>query len=196
MMWTARDRVRPGRHETFEVVHRYGGWAALGILTVLVATSDAGGAAIELLVAVIALVAHPWLSVRRVACEVLGVTDQAVIIALPGRAARGEFVRVSREGIEWHAFAVAMSGGERAGRFCLVIRRAAMGDDLVTRVLAGGNVTLIDSARGRPDVGAHVAARAAEFEAVFVVSNETVRDDVARVCRRLDIPCYGPTFDS
>ena len=38
--------------------------------------------------------------------------------------------------------------------------RAAMGDDLVTRVLAGGNVTLIDSSRGRPDVGAHVAARA------------------------------------
>ena len=74
--------------------------------------------------------------------------------------------------------------------------RAAMGDELVTRVLAGGNVTLIDSARGRPDVGAHVAARAAGFEAVFVVSNERVRDDVARVCRRLDIPCYGPTFDS
>ncbi len=271
MMWTARDRVRPGRHETFEVIHRYGGWAALAILTVLVVTSDAGGAAIVLLVAVIALVAHPWLGVRRVACEVLGVTDQVVIIALPGRAARGEFVRVSREGIEWHAFAVAMSGGERPGRFCLVIRRAgdwterlardaergrqpshlfvrslrgrgfmyhaqtyeralvvatgagigpvlpyllgsapgqleclwigrdhraAMGDDLVTRVLAGGNVTLIDSARGRPDVGAHVAARAAEFEAVFVVSNEAVRNDVARVCRRLDIPCYGPTFDS
>ena len=270
MMWTARDRVRPGRHETFEVIHRYGGWAALAILTVLVVTSDAGGAAIVLLVAVIALVAHPWLGVRRVACEVLGVTDQVVIVALPGRAARGEFVRVSREGIEWHAFAVAMSGGERRavlpghppcggldgtagarrergrqpshlfvrslrGRGfmyhaqtyeralvvatgagigpvlpyllgsapgqleCLWIgrdHRAAMGDDLVTRVLAGGNVTLIDSVGGRPDVGAHVAARAAEFEAVFVVSNEAVRDDVARVCRRLDIPCYGPTFDS
>ena len=74
--------------------------------------------------------------------------------------------------------------------------RAAMGEDLVTRVLAGGDVKLIDSSRGRPDVGAHVEAHAERFEAVFVVSNEHVRDDVARVCRRLNIPCYGPTFDS
>ena len=26
MMWTARETPRHGRHETFEVVHRYGGW--------------------------------------------------------------------------------------------------------------------------------------------------------------------------
>ena len=201
-------------------------------------------------------------------CEILGVAGQVVIVALPGRASRGEFVRVSREGTEWHSFAAATSS---TGRSCLVIRRAgdwaeqlardvesgrrpthlwvrslpgrgvmyhaqaydrplvvatgagigpvlpyllgpangrleclwvgrdhrrAMGDELVARVLAGGNVTLIDSSSGRPDVDAQVAARATRFEAVFVVSNEHVRDDVARACRRLGIPCYGPTFDS
>jgi hypothetical protein len=36
MMWTARDARRHARHERFEVVHRYGGWMALAILTGLV----------------------------------------------------------------------------------------------------------------------------------------------------------------
>jgi hypothetical protein len=271
MMWTARDRVRAARHETFEIVHRYGGWTALAILTVLVLLSSPAPPSVALLVAVVALVGHPWLGVRRVACEVLGVTDQVVILALPGRPSRGAFVRVSRDGREWHSFAVATTGSEGTGRFCLVIRRAgdwterlardferecapvhlfvrslrgrgfmyhaqtydrplvvatgagigpvlpyllgpapagleclwigrdhrsAMGEDLVRRVLAGGAVTLIDSAHGRPDVGAYVAAHADRFEAVFVVSNEHVRDEVAAVCRQLRIPCYGPTFDS
>jgi ferredoxin-NADP reductase len=90
--------------------------------------------------------------------------------------------------------------GWAAGQFeCLWIgrdHRAAMGDDLVRRVLAGGNVTLLDSSRGRPDVGAHVARHAPRFDAVFVVSNERVRNDIARVCQGLNIPWYGPTFDS
>jgi hypothetical protein len=66
---------------------------------------------------------------------------------------------------------------------CLWIGRshhAAMGPVLVDRVLASGRVTLIDTAQGRPDVGACVAAVARRFEAVFVVSNDAVRDSVAR----------------
>ena len=274
MMWTARDTRRHRRHESFEFVHRYGGWTALAILTGLVA-QQAHGVLVQpsvlLMVALLALVVHPWIGVKRVRCEVLAVTDQVVIVALPGPRSRGEFVRVSREGREWHSFAVATSGGEGAGRYCLVIRRAgdwterlardvecgrqpshllvrrmrgcgfmyhaqtygralivatgagigpvlpyllgratgqceclwigrdhraAMGDDLVSRVLAGGNVTLLDSSSGRPDIGAHVAAHAPRFDAVFVVSNEQVRDEVARVCQELDVPWYGPTFDS
>ena len=145
------------------------------------------------------------------------------MVALPGRRSLGDFVRVSREGREWHSFAVATTGSEGAGRYCLVIRRAgdwtqrlasdvehghaparlwvrrmrgygfmyhaqayrrvlivatgagigpvlpyllgrspvrfecfwigrchraAMGADLVDRVLAGGSVTLIDTSRG------------------------------------------------
>ena len=50
--------------------------------------------------------------------------------------------------------------------------------------------------RGRPDVGECVAAVARRFEAVFVVSNDVVRDSVARACQALGVPWYGPTFDS
>ena len=71
-----------------------------------------------------------------------------------------------------------------------------MGDELVERVLGGGQVTLIDTSRGRRDIGALVAERAPRFEAVFVISNEQVRDEVALVCEDLDVPWYGPTFDS
>ena len=52
-------------------------------------------------------------------------------------------------------------GSAPAGLECLWIgrdHRAAMGDDLVRRVLARGEVTLIDSSLGRPDVGSYVEA--------------------------------------
>src|SRR6185437_4800832 len=62
--------------------------------------------------------------VRRLPAEFLVVTSEVVVIALPGRRSLGEFVRVSREGHEWHSFAVATTGGEGPGRYCLVIRRA------------------------------------------------------------------------
>jgi len=260
---TARDRVRPSQHNRFESVHRFGGWAALGILAVLVPLQAArslppgSGLAgllrapsVLLLAALVMLVAHPWLGVRRLPAEFLAVTG---------------------EGREWHSFAVATTGSEGDGRYCLVIRRAgdwteqlasdvehgraparlwvrrmrgygfmyhaqayrrvlmvatgagigpvlpyllgrppvqleclwigrghsaAMGPDLVDRVLAGGSVTLIDTSRGRPDVGACVAGIAHRFEAVFVVSNDVVRDSVARACQALGVPWYGPTFDS
>jgi ferredoxin-NADP reductase len=74
--------------------------------------------------------------------------------------------------------------------------RAAVGDELVDRILARGNVELIDTAQGRPDVGALVAEHAPAYEAVFVVSNAAVRDDVAAACERVGVRWYGPTFDS
>jgi hypothetical protein len=224
-----------------------------------------------LLAGLLLLVVHPWIGVRRSPAQVLAVTDQVVIVALPGQRSVGEFVRISRDGHEWHSFAVATTGTEGDGRYCLVIRRAgdwterlardaesgrlpaqllvrrirgygfmyhaqvfhrvlivatgagigpvlpylvgatavhfeclwigrdhrhAMGDALVDRILAGGSVRLVDTALGRPDIGALVAELAPRFEAVFVVSNETVRDEVARACRDLGVPWYGPTFDS
>jgi hypothetical protein len=265
MIWTARDGARHTRHERFEAVHRYGGWTALALLVVLAARQP-DPLAVALLASVVALVAHPWLGVKRVRAEYLAVTDQVVVVALPGRRSHGDFVRVSRDGREWHCFAVATTGSEGPGRYCLVIRRAgdwteelaqrppshllvrrmrgrgfmyhaqayrrvlvvatgagigpvlpylleptgvrldclwigrdhraAVGDELIERVLAGGAVTLVDSAAGRPDVGALVAERAPHAEAVFVVSNESVRGEVARVCEARRIPWYGPTFDS
>ena len=284
MARTARDRVRQSRHNRFESVHRISGWTALGILVIIIPVAAARSLppgsglvglvrqpSVLLLAALVMLVAHPWLGVRRLPAEYLAVTSEVVVVALPGRRRLGEFVRVSREGHEWHSFAVATTGGEGAGRYCLVIRRAgdwterlasdvedgraparlwvrrmrgygfmyhaqayrrvlmvatgagigpvlpyllgsppvqfeclwigrkhhaAMGTDLVDRVLAGGSVTLIDTSRGRPDVGACVAEVARRFDAVFVVSNDVVRDAVARACELLGVPWYGPTFDS
>ena len=284
MARTARDRVRQSRHNGFESVHRLGGWAALGILAVIVPVEAARSLppgsgfagllyqpSVLLLATLIMLVVHPWLGVRRLSAEFIAVTDQVVVVALPGRRSLGEFVRVSREGREWHSFAVATTGSEGEGRYCLVIRRAgdwterlasdvehgrvparlwvrrlrgygfmyhaqvyrrvlmvatgagigpmlpyllgrppvrfeclwigrhhrtAMGTDLVDRVLAGGSVTLLDTSQRRPDVGACVAEVASRFDAVFVVSNDVVRDHVARVCQALGVPWYGPTFDS
>src|SRR5262249_46668318 len=72
----------------------------------------------------VVLVAPPWLGVRRLPAEFLAVTGEVVVVALPGRRRLGVFIRVSREGREWHSFAVATTGSEGAGRYCLVIRRA------------------------------------------------------------------------
>lgn len=284
MMWTARNAVRHSRHDRFEAVHRFGGWVALAILVALVlrqvVRSLPAGAeifgivrepSVILLVVLVALVAHPWRGVRRLPCEVLAVTDAVVVLALPGKRSFGEYVRVSREGKEWHAFAVATTGSEGPGRFSLVIRRAGdwterlgrdaassarptdllvrrmrgygfmyhaqmygrvlfvatgagigpvlpyllgassvdyeclwigrnhretIGDELVSRIIQSGRVTLIDSSSGRPDVGRQVAEIAQRFDAVFVVSNAHVRDEVADVCQRLNVAWYGPTFDS
>jgi len=78
-----------------------------------------------LLATLVILVAHPWLGMRCLTAEFLAVTGKVVVVALPGRRLLGEFVRVSREGgREWHCFAVATTGREGAGRYCLVIRRA------------------------------------------------------------------------
>jgi len=284
MARTAWDRMRQSRHNRFEWVHRLGGWAALGILVAVVPVEAARSLppgsslagllrqpSVLLLAALVALVAHPWLGVRRLPASFPAVTGEVVVVALPGRRSLGEFVRISREGREWHSFAVATTGSAGAGRYCLVIRRAgdwterlasdvehghpparlwvrrmrgygfmyhvqayrrvlmvatgagigpvlpyllgrspaqldclwigrrhraAMGTDLVDRVLAGGSVTLIDSSQGRPDVGACVAKMAHLFDAVFAVSNDVVRDSVARVCEARRVPWYGPTFDS
>jgi hypothetical protein len=50
----------------------------------------------------------------------------------------GEFVRVSREGHEWHSFAVATTGSEGPGRYCLVIRRAGESTERLARDVEHG----------------------------------------------------------
>jgi len=114
MARTARDRVRQSRHNRFELVHRFGGWAALAILAVIVPVDGArplppgsglagllGQPSVLLLATLVMLVGHPWLSVRRLRAEFLAVTGEVVVVALPGQRSLGEFVRVSREGREW-----------------------------------------------------------------------------------------------
>ena len=152
MARTARDRVRQSRHNRFESVHRLGGWAALGILAVIVpaealrslppGSSLAGllhQPSVLLLAVLVMLVAHPWRGVRRLPAEFLAVTSEVVVVALPGRRSLGEFVRVSREGHEWHSFAVATTGSEGPGRYCLVIRRAGDWTERLARDIEHGH---------------------------------------------------------
>ena len=47
---------------------------------------------VSLLLTLVALVVHPWLGVKRLSCEVLGVTDDVVVLALPGERSLGEYV--------------------------------------------------------------------------------------------------------
>lgn len=51
--------------------------------------------AAALLLAVIAIVIHPWLGAGRAPIELLDVTAELVVLALPGRRRVGEFLRVS-----------------------------------------------------------------------------------------------------
>lgn len=281
MAWTARDSVRATRHDRFERIHHAVAVSALAVLLAVVAsevtaalatgTDLRAGWLAGLLVAIIAVGAHPWTTVRRTPVEVLDVTRSLVVLALPGRRRVGDFLRVSLDGREWHSFAVSTCGREGPDRFCLVIRRAgdwterlgqlcessrppasllvrqlrgfgfmghlqsyrqplviatgagigpvllylldqpqpglhcvwvgrdhrsSVGADLVDRVLTGGQVTLSDTAAGRPDIADLVTQHTRTADAVFVVSNAPVRDQVAAACKRRGIRCYGPTFDS
>ena len=282
--WTARDAVRHDRHNRFEAIHRYGGWSALALVAISVGraawrstppTASLADVVISptvvLVIVAVTLVIVPWIGIRRAEAHFVAVTDDVVVVTLPGRRSHGEFVRVSRGDGEWHAFAVSTTGNERDDQYSLVIRRAgdwtdrlardvldgrapawlrvrrtrgygfmyhaqayrrilvvatgagigpvppylldplpvdvhclwigrdhhrAMGRDLVVRVEASRRVTLIDTSTGRPDIGRCVAQRTLDMDAVFVVSNAAVRDEVARCCARLGVPWYGPTFDS
>ena len=163
MARTARDRVRQSRHNRFESVHRLGGWTALGILVIIIPVAAArslppgSGPAgllrqpsVLLLAVLVMLVAHPWLGVRRRSAEFLAVTSEVVVVALPGRHSLGEFVRVSRDGHEWHSFAVATTGDEGAGPV-LPRHTARRGLDRAAR--QGRR----ERARPRPAVGAQDA---------------------------------------
>ncbi|MDN5763371.1 MAG: hypothetical protein L0H41_13790 [Microlunatus sp.] len=149
--WSAREPIRRRLHNAFEAVHRFGGWATIVILSWLVVRGSLLGRppnvdiaralaqpSVGLLVVVVGLVVHPWLGVRRLPVEIIGVTPDVVILALPGRRSVGEFVRVSRDGREWHSFAVSTVGTEGPGRFCLVIRRAGDWTERLGRDAHGG----------------------------------------------------------
>ena len=126
-------------------------------------------------------------------------TDEGLRAAIAVRAARpGYPVMVLSQYVEQLYARELLASGDGGVGYLLKDRVANVAEfvDGVRRVVAGGAVTLVDSAGGRPDVGALVAARAPRFESVFVVANAAVRDQVFSACRRRGVPCYGPTFDS
>jgi NAD(P)H-flavin reductase len=76
----------------------------------------------------------------RAPVELLDVTPELVVLALPGRRRVGEFLRVSLDGREWHAFAGSTRGQEGPGRFCLVIRRSGDWTERLGRLAESGRL--------------------------------------------------------
>jgi NAD(P)H-flavin reductase len=146
-------------------------------------------------------------------------------LTLPGPHARGEFVRVSREGREWHSFAVATTGGEGANRYCLVIRRAGDWTERLARDVEGGRepahlvvrrmrgygfmyhaqayrrVLIVATGAGIGAVLPYLVGRApVDFRCLWIGRDHraTIGDDLVRRSHgeRRGVPWYGPTFDS
>lgn len=134
IVWTSLPSRRATHHDTFERMHRFGGWAALALFwlqTAIVVAAEGGAAALLTSPTVWALtlvtgsVALPWLRLRKVPVELVRPSDHVVIArfdhgvdAFPGSSST-----LSRSPLmEWHAFANAPSPG-RSG-FRITISRA------------------------------------------------------------------------
>ena len=83
---------------------------------------------------------HPWLGVDRAPIELLDVTAELVVLALPGRRRVGEFLRGESGGREWHAFAASTwgAGGTRPVR--LVICRSGDWTQRLGRLAESGRL--------------------------------------------------------
>lgn len=119
---TALPPVRARRHDLFERVHRFGGWAALALLwaqTVLLGAS-------ALLLALITLsVALPWLRLRRVPVRIERPSSHVALASFQHGVTpfAGSSTAISRSPLtEWHSFANVPAPG-RPG-FRLTVSRA------------------------------------------------------------------------
>jgi len=119
--------VRARVHNVFELTHRFGGWASVGLfwaLTVHLMHGDLGAWQIWLLGLITASIVWPWLRLRRVPVTVERPSSHAAIVHLdygvtPAHVAA---VGISRSPLrEWHAFATVSTPG-RSGYRLLVSR--------------------------------------------------------------------------
>jgi hypothetical protein len=116
-------RIRDRYHNLFEFTHRFVGWSTLlllwGYAVLLVNWSSEGAetglgvlttknVVLYLTVAITALIASPWLTVRKVRVQARVQSQSIVELTFPGRSQRGMFGRFSRRLLlgDWHAFAV------------------------------------------------------------------------------------------
>lgn len=137
MLITSIPSLRARRHNRFELVHRFGGWALLGLVWVQAITitlEDAPGAVllallgsvpIWLLLLATASIAAPWLRLRRVPVRITKPSSHVVIAEFDYGVTpfAGSSTAISRNPLrEWHAFANVPSP-DRPG-FRLTISRA------------------------------------------------------------------------
>lgn len=122
MLATSVAPFRSRRHDVFERVHRFGGWAALALLwaqTVLL------GASWWLLAVITASVALPWLRLRRVRVRIERPSSHVALARFDHGVTpfAGSSTAISRRPlVEWHSFANVPAPGQPG--FRLTISRA------------------------------------------------------------------------
>jgi hypothetical protein len=129
----ARPSAREQHHDRFERTHRYGGWCSLALFAVLtlLAAASSGGPVVAalaaspstwILLAVVVLVAIPWLQLRRVPVSVTTPSDHVAVLTIDrGRRVRtGAASRIARRPLgEWHSFATMTSPDSTAYRMAV-----------------------------------------------------------------------------
>ncbi|EKG15692.1 AMP-dependent synthetase/ligase [Macrophomina phaseolina MS6] len=137
MIIMAYPSIRAKHHDSFELVHRFAGWAALALIwvqTVLTVDSLRGGVSLGralaqsagfwLIIVITISIALPWVRLRKVPVRSEKLSDHAIRLhfdytdTVPGTA-----VRLSeRPLVEWHAFATISEPGKKG--FSLVVSNA------------------------------------------------------------------------
>ncbi|CAF1493617.1 unnamed protein product, partial [Rotaria sordida] len=134
---TAIPIVRRRFHNTFEHMHRYVGWTCLIILIIHVvflqldkfdsfSTKALFNVSVLILLAIVIIIFLPWICVGKVLVQYDQPSNDLTIITFP-RALYpyGSTTRISLDGHEWHAFAIALTDSYTDRHSILV---AAVGD--------------------------------------------------------------------
>jgi hypothetical protein len=133
MIVTALRPIRERYHNLWEYTHRFVGWFSLFVLVVhLIAKASTQPAPLAIFkgplpyLTIICFIGvfYVWFTVRKVKVETT--TGKGVaIIKFPGRPTMkdGTFARVSKDGLEWHAFSVAMTDTETPN-FAIIVGAA------------------------------------------------------------------------
>lgn len=180
MLIVAYPKIRAKRHNTFENVHRFGGWIVLGIfwpelwLFTRALGHQSGPAspgailtklpAFWLLMASCFNVALPWMRLRRISIqpERLGVGVHAIRLHLSEKVRNCVVYRIADSPLtEWHAFACIPAGDGNGGS--LIVSNAG---DWTRRAI--NNPKKYYYTRGIPTVG--VLCMAQIFRKVIIVT--------------------------
>lgn len=147
MVVTALPPLRARWHDRFELVHRFGGWSALGLFWTLTVLTGPTAPAVVGLGLVTASVALPWLRLRRVPVHIERPSRHVALARFNHGVTpfAGSSTAISRRPWrEWHSFANVPAPGEPG--FRLTISRAgdwtgAFIDDAPDRVWVKGIAT-------------------------------------------------------
>ncbi|MER7477317.1 hypothetical protein ABTX60_06625 [Streptomyces sp. NPDC126510] len=144
---TALPPFRSRRHDHFEKIHRFGGWAALALFWTHTLLSAPGPWQVGVLAVVTFSVALPWLRLRKVDVHLERPSSHVVLARFDHGETpfAGSSTAISRSPLkEWHSFANVPAPGESG--FRLTISRAgdwtgSFIDDLPRQVWVKGITT-------------------------------------------------------